>query len=620
MACTFRLLLLCASAAASTPPPPPPPHRVVSLRPGSSRALPLMGLGNEVVEQNIGDFALAAAAAAAGSRVARFPGGSPSDGFDWKTGCALVEGKATDPFCATYGAATSQRWARYVNHSGRPAVVFDLNVVGTNASYQLEGLRRFEADGVPIELIEFGNELYAWQQNGGKWSDGAGYAKAMRPYLAAMQAAFPKAKTAVVGSGWWPRMDSNWNKAVLANTTATAATSHFYTELYTSGITAATVAARARPLLNQAFVTAKQWQIDAEATIPHHLRIWVTEMGELGPGYIDTPEINETWLQGLYAGLAAMLLLQSPRVDVALPYCLVCGKPCALSAFTTGLPWGPDVPQNESNKVKWSITPRGAVLSELLNAVADARHASSTDSDEQSTVTMQQLHFAAAAAAAAAAGKEALVAATESDCGKLMTGADGPCIHYQKTPTACACQALCANVTGCKAWQWINAPNLTDYSQCFLKSNNGMGAYPFSQGGVCERHGSTGAAAAQCLPPLPTPINRTLIGWAFTRRPSRTQTAVVKRQQREGHDAVMAAVLLHLSPNATTLDLSGLFGQQAAGTASWHAVNAIIHHQPGAALLGNMSTVNREVRTIETLDQARSLLVPPYAVVTLKCH
>ena len=119
-------------------------------------------------------------------------GGSPSDSFDWQTGCALVEGNATDPFCATYGAATPQRWARYVNHSGRPAVVFDLNVVGTNASYQLEGLRRFEADGVPIELIEFGNELYAWQQNGGKWSDGAGYAKAMRPYLAALQAAFPK--------------------------------------------------------------------------------------------------------------------------------------------------------------------------------------------------------------------------------------------------------------------------------------------------------------------------------------------------------------------------------------------------------------------------------------------
>eukprot|EP01052_Picozoa_sp_SAG31_P072553 SAG31_NODE_31531_length_367_cov_0.679104_1_plen_44_part_10 len=44
MACTFRLLLLlllCASAAAYTP-PPPLPHRVVSLRPGSSRALPLM--------------------------------------------------------------------------------------------------------------------------------------------------------------------------------------------------------------------------------------------------------------------------------------------------------------------------------------------------------------------------------------------------------------------------------------------------------------------------------------------------------------------------------------------------------------------------------------------------
>jgi hypothetical protein len=45
----------------------------------------------------------------------------------------------------------------------------------------------------------------------------------MLPYLQAMQAAFPRAKTAVVAS------DENrkWNRDVLSETTASAATVHF---------------------------------------------------------------------------------------------------------------------------------------------------------------------------------------------------------------------------------------------------------------------------------------------------------------------------------------------------------------------------------------------------------
>lgn len=42
----------------------------------------------------------------------------------------------------------------------------DLNVVQTNASYQLEGLRAFEAHGVPVQFIELGNELFDVYQGG----------------------------------------------------------------------------------------------------------------------------------------------------------------------------------------------------------------------------------------------------------------------------------------------------------------------------------------------------------------------------------------------------------------------------------------------------------------------
>lgn len=48
----------------------------------------------------------------------------------------------------------------------------DLNVVQTNATYQLEGLRAFEAEGVPVQFIELGNELFDVYQGGAYFNFG----------------------------------------------------------------------------------------------------------------------------------------------------------------------------------------------------------------------------------------------------------------------------------------------------------------------------------------------------------------------------------------------------------------------------------------------------------------
>ena len=53
--------------------------------------------------------------------------------------------------------------------------------------------------GVPVTHIELGNELYDYQQNLGKWSDGKGYAEAMLPFLARIGAAFPQAQQFLSG-------------------------------------------------------------------------------------------------------------------------------------------------------------------------------------------------------------------------------------------------------------------------------------------------------------------------------------------------------------------------------------------------------------------------------------
>jgi hypothetical protein len=137
----------------------------VKFSPNNSRALPLMGFGTELVWQDASDAGLAAAATVAGSRVLRYPGGTPSNFWDWScvhkaccTAESLAEGRCEDH---GYPKVPPSAWATFVHNSGaggahRLPTIFDLNVVQTNASYQLEGLRRFAAAGVPISLIEFG--------------------------------------------------------------------------------------------------------------------------------------------------------------------------------------------------------------------------------------------------------------------------------------------------------------------------------------------------------------------------------------------------------------------------------------------------------------------------------
>jgi hypothetical protein len=293
---------------------------LVSLSPNASRELPLMGFGTELVWQDATDQRLAAAAATAGSRLLRYPGGSatPSNFWDWSCenqACCTAESLA-ESRCEDHGypKVPPETWATFAKNSGSPPTIFDLNVVQTNASYQLEGLRRFAAAGVPVQMIEFGNELYDPGQNRGAWKDGGEYAEATAPYLQVMAEAFPAAQTAVVAS--------DENQDVLADTPATAATVHLYTPIMTRGLTNSNVAARAAPLLALAVERAQSVHAFTEASIPSRLRLWVTEFGHMGSDGWATKELDVTWLEGVYCGAAAVLLLRTARVDVAVPYCM----------------------------------------------------------------------------------------------------------------------------------------------------------------------------------------------------------------------------------------------------------------------------------------------------------
>ncbi len=561
----------------------------------SPRRLPLMGFGTELVWQDAVDSSLAAAASNAGSRVARYPGGTPSNFWDWSCeheACCTAKSLAPpSPRCEDHGyrKCPPETWADFVNDRRRgahPETVFDLNVVQTNASYQVQGLQRFVAAGVPVKWVEFGNELYDPAQNQGAWTDGVGYASAMQPYLQAVAAAFPDAHTAVVGSA----SDTAWNAAVLTNTTASAATIHFYTPLEVAGINDTTVAARAPMVLGAAFDNAARIEEHVQNTIPEQLRIWVTEFGHTGTAGWATGSIDGTWLEGLYSGAAAWLLLRMSRTDVVLPYCLVCGDPNA-PAFKARGPWGATPPGNITSEVTWELTPRGAVLSQLMKAVASYHVAFG------SSGAMQELDFSATrgTTATAAGGDHGRKRAS---CGTAGTGSAGPLLHSEHTPTACACQALCNSMAECQTWQWIAAAQAKDHTTCYLKNVVNMVPNSESISGMCPGTGGV------CPPPPPPPLNRTLLGWGLTSQPSLMNVSDV-------FNVVSSIVLLHLSSSPTSLDLSRVL---VGGT--WQI--ATIYQPDGAAgLLRNMSTAKRK----EAAVPANAVVVlPPYSVATIDRH
>jgi hypothetical protein len=136
----------------------------------------LLGFGTELVWQSTNDTGiLAAASVAAGSAVARYPGGTPANYWDWScshnNSCcsefSVAHGEIGKCSGALGQASTLPTdWARFVQKPASRATIFDLNVVQTNASYQLEGLKQFEALGVAVDRLELGNELFDVYQGG----------------------------------------------------------------------------------------------------------------------------------------------------------------------------------------------------------------------------------------------------------------------------------------------------------------------------------------------------------------------------------------------------------------------------------------------------------------------
>lgn len=100
-----------------------------------------------------------------------------------------------------------------------------------------------------------------------------------------------------------------------------------------------------------------------QKTIPQRYRLWLTEWGTWGNDLM-----LDTYLQGLWHG--AFMLPQLDRLDMLMPYCIVCAD-VQMPSFTTKI--GPMPPPNSTHN-DWFPTLSGLVYSRFFAAVKEINY------------------------------------------------------------------------------------------------------------------------------------------------------------------------------------------------------------------------------------------------------
>ena len=325
----------------------------------NTRNTPLLGSGNELVWQNVSDPNLIASTIKLKNSIGRYPGGTPSDYWNWEKGWAS-DVPSTDPIKYT----PPKKWYKWANSVNLKSTVLVVNQLTNTLDYAIEGLNEHKNSGTNIKYVELGNEMYDNTRPDvlAKYPKPIDYALAMVNWTKQIKQIFPEAKIALIGVRWdtqdASQRELTWNKQVLQNPIsyqADAATLHIYCNLY-GGIKSVDDYGL---FLNGAFTYVENNRQNANNTIPNKFRLWVTELGTFSIG-----NMQNTWLYGLYHGILIMELLTISRIDIILPYCLVC-QASASSSLTT---LNGSIPINPKSKLNWIKTMKGAVEELIYDA------------------------------------------------------------------------------------------------------------------------------------------------------------------------------------------------------------------------------------------------------------
>ena len=154
-------------------------------------------------------------------KLIRYPGGTVSKTWDWKTGTTYKRKK---------DVAHSLTDLKQMTDATDAEVIFVLNTISSSLEDQIEMLKTVRSMGIPVRYIEMGNEHYLGKggnlDDSGKHQDnvkafptGKAYAQMVNRWAGVLKQAFPEAKIGITMLGRKARGASrqcNWNHDILS--------------------------------------------------------------------------------------------------------------------------------------------------------------------------------------------------------------------------------------------------------------------------------------------------------------------------------------------------------------------------------------------------------------------
>jgi len=284
----------------------------------------------------------------------RYPAGTLGNYWDWEIGWLGqdIEFEGMLPEWNTWIPNTQASENRYplenlavVYEEYQPTIIFMVNMVTRDLDHALEGLRRAEELGIPIERVELGNEL--WINVFGHYTEAfptpASYAEAANEWAAAIKAEWPDVQIAAVGGDVIPRITNDlagrdrrvdWNAEVLPvfSEDIDAVTYHSYprTILVPSGGrfgSPENQAAQYAALGTEEGVALLLGQPYADYTETHQLSaledseasLWVTEWN-MADG---TGTVHDSWAHALFTANFIDAMLADDRVQLIIGHNLM---------------------------------------------------------------------------------------------------------------------------------------------------------------------------------------------------------------------------------------------------------------------------------------------------------
>jgi len=187
-----------------------------------ARSVPLYGFnGNNTRGPKWSTPGLMSQIKALHPQIIRYPGGSVSDWWDWKTGWFVNNPDLPQKYRKIPKVDMSLSELKKVVDATGCQVVFTLNMISASLADQMAMLHNAQQMGIPVNWVELGNESNLPKSAGmQKFKSAKAYAQTSQSWVSAIRKNYPNAKVALVGGNTSNRNliqsgKSTWNSVVL---------------------------------------------------------------------------------------------------------------------------------------------------------------------------------------------------------------------------------------------------------------------------------------------------------------------------------------------------------------------------------------------------------------------